>query len=360
MNNPHEYLNNREYFYARVSERLKGKIVSIERILLSLNIWDELFERALEIGYDKEQSKIINKRIVNRYRYPIHQLDQIDLSEDDYCKTALAQIIQERINNSEIFEENVILLDQMLVQHDPLFRDEYLKPAPSDVSAPEFESKPRVEGMCCELPESFASSEWITLYSSNVFRLKNFDKEEVEVSNIATSLIPEEKIVRYQGIFSLLTVDEIVHNLQFCQSIAAFKKPLPPSYGKLGLHTIIAKRNYWELQFPNLLVRLDQSFLDQNNLKWDKKSPLDLMQGGSKVVRYLSWASPFDGESHSQKRVAEGVRLQMRRGFLKRYLKSKNMSILMIHEKKHSLIRSSTQPNILNSRRHALYSDTHM
>ena len=336
----------------------------VEKVLLSSSIWDELFAKALRIGYDKEQSDIVHEVISGRYMHPSYRHIKVETPENDYCETALAQILQQRINNSEVFEENISFLDQMLARYDPLISDEHLKPVPDDFSIPEFESKTWIKNINCELPENLNSFDWVTLYSSAKFCLSNFGEEGTETEKIATLLIPAKDAMRHQNDFGRSEIDDIMRCVPLCKTIKEFKNiPSLLNYDMLGIPLIVSY-NDWRLHHPNILVRLDQSFLEQNSLKWDEESVLSLTLNGSTVVQYEHWAGPFNGERYSRDRIASGVRLRIKREFLKCYLKSKNMSMFMMIEKKRRIVKPDAQStdneNPVTLKKWILYSDTLM
>ena len=339
MSDTCENFDDRKHFFKWVYIELLTKLPHIGQILLSHNIEDELFTRALEIGYDKRQAKIVREVISEYYMRQDYHPIKAETLENNYCETALAQILQERINNSEVFKEDIELLDQLLSRYDPIASDEHLKPVPNDVLIPEFEPKTWIENIGCEVPERLDSSDWVTLYSSIEFRLRGFDKVGIETEKIATLLIPTKNVIHYRSDFGKLTIDDIIRYVSHCKTIRAFKKlPSLLNYDEFSVPLIVSYNN-WRLHHSSILVRLDQFFLEQNGLKWDKKSILNLMLNDSTVVQYNLWAGPFDGEDYSRDRIASGVKLQIKKDFLKRYLKTKGMSVLMINEKERLLAR---------------------
>ena len=363
MSDPSKHWSDRKHFYDGVLISLLDNLESIENVLLSSNIKDELFERALKIGYDMQQSKTIRQIISNRYMDRDHHPIQIELPENDYCETALAQIIQERINNSEVFEEDVIFLDQLLARYDPILPDDYLEPIPDDIHVPVFESNDWIENIDCELPANLDPFDWVTLYSDTNFHLKNFDIEGVETESISTLLLSTEKIPQYQANFDELTIADTINSIPLCKTLVEFKKlPTSSNYNKIFSPLIIVMYNHCRLHSSNTLVRLDRSFLDQNNLKWDAQAVLDLTLNGSKIARYQLWAGPFDGHRYSRNRIASGVRLQIKKDFLKHILKVKNMSLFMINEKERRLVKPGiNKTDTINSKKlkkHSLYSNT--
>ena len=365
MNDCFEEFNNQKYFYDWVLKELLIKLPDAERILLAPNIYEDLYKKALEIGYDKKQSEIIRKRFSNYYLHPNFSPIKVETPETNYCRTALAQIIQERISNSEVFQEDIPILDQLLLQYDPKTPDEYLAPISENIQIPEFKPELWIENICCTCPKNLNSFDWITLYSSTEFNLKDVDEEGRETERIAALFVSTEDAKWIEKDFHELKIDDIICNVSSNKTITEFKNLSSFSnHDKFYTPSIIVNHNTWRLHSPNTLVRLDQSFLDQNGLTWDENSILNLISNNSTIVRYNLWAGPFDGERYSRKRIATGVKLEIKKSFLKRYLKNRNMSMLVITEKKRWLgksdLNATTTTKQNKIQKNVYYSDTLM
>jgi len=335
MSDPYADWDDKKYFYGWVFLTLLDKFPFIEKILHSLDLNEEVFQSALKLGYNRNVGEKFNKQVTSRFLHDSYHPISIELLENNYCENALFQLIQERIKNSEVFPEDIQFLKQILAKYDPITPDFYLEPIPQSLTIPEFKKDTWVKELKFEFKDlENDSSDWFTICSSKTFQLSDFHEQGVEYEDVCTAFVKSN--IEKQTVDSFEITD--LFEIPICKTLYDFKKL--PSISKENTPLfpfIIIKNNQWRLHSPNKLVRLDQKFMDVNNLIWQENTILDLQHEGDKILKYQLWAAPFDGNSNTRHRISHGVKIQIKKDFLKEYLEKNILALLMIVEKKRKL-----------------------
>lgn len=339
-----EELDDKRFFFGWVHQEILNTIPFLEKILLNPNLKDEIYEKAVQLGYDRKKSmktiQLVGKEFMDNRHHPI----PIEIPPSDYFKTALFHLVQKRISNSQVLPEDVLFLDQLLPLYDPLTPDNYLESKPNDIDIPKFKKENWIDEIKCMISKNdLIESNWFTLYSYKRIHLKEFFQEEgIEHGHIASTFLPKGKIGNLKGSFKDLKLQDFLET-PISKTVNEFKKlPTLQRSRYIFEKFLIVKTNHWRMHSPNELVRLDQKFIDENNLVWDDSDVLDLNFDDQKVVKYQLWASSFEGDSRTRHRTACGVRLQVNIDFLKKYLEEKNLAILVFYDK----IRKLADPGI--------------
>lgn len=343
MMNPHHDWSDKKYFFGWVNKKLLQKFSLIEQILSVSELDELIFSRVLSLGYDRKKSTHIHEKISKTYLHDDYTPIHLALPEMDFCETALAQIIQEIVNTKTISKQDLEFLDKILVKYDPLLPDDYLNLKPADIKLPEFQKETWTEDILWNIPENIGGTNEFTIYSSSRVEFTYFSNMYYESEDITTAVIPSKYAVKYRELIQQLNHSDLL-NMPIDRRLEDFKQlSTTPDKDMLFRSILVIKINDWTLHSPNELVRLDEKFIQENGLSWSSTGVLDLEKNNEKIVKYELWASPFDENSHTRRRIASGVRLRIKSEFLQNYLKDNEMSLIVLYSKKHVIYKTNIQ-----------------
>jgi len=333
----YDEIPDKEFFFSWVFIPFLEIIDSFEEYLQE-DLHQKIFDKAIELGYDRNQSQKkvleIQKRYMDQYHFPI----SINSPQNNYCRAAFHLILQEKIKQQKLEIPKTLLWE--LTSYDPFLPENYCIDIPSDIELPKKEKEQWLD-FNLELPENiFENDEFITIYSQHEVKyLGSFSEELHEFEELSSALIINSKIEKFQD---MLEFFDPVNFILFTKAstLKEFKNwKVSSNRGMLFEHIINKCENKWKNHLENKLVRISEDFIEENELSWG--NVLNMFHNREQIIKFQFWVCPYNGDDDSRERIAHGVRLQIKNSFLKNYLTAKNKSLIIIKEKTRRIVHPS-------------------
>ncbi len=332
----YDEIPDKEFFFSWVRNSFRDIIKYFETYLKE-ELDEEIFNKAVKLGYDRNQSqkKIleIQNRYIDQYHFPIN----VNTPQNNYCRAAFYLILQEKIIKQKLEIPEQLLLK--LTSYDTYLPENYCVEIPSDIKLPK-KSKEQWLDFELKLPENlFENNEFVTIYSQSEVKYPIFSEELQEFEELSSALIKNSKIEKIQDMLEYFESKDFIFTPEV-NTFEEFKNwKIPSNQGMLYEHIITKFDNKWSHHSESKLVRLSEEFISENNLSWGKV--LDMFYNGEQIIKFQFWVGPYNGDRNSRERITRGVRLQIKSSFLKNYLKEKNKSLIIIKEKTRHIVKPS-------------------
>ncbi len=332
------HIDNEEFFFSWVYIPFLKVIHEFEKFL-RVDLQQEIFQKAIELGYNREQATEKITENQSRYTHPSYNPIRLSTIQNNFCREAFFSIIQDKIKESQMDSTAFKILDLRLANYDPIIPENYLKPVPEDITLP-LKNSENWLNFELDVPERIPDNDdFFTLYAQHEVRYVDLTEELHEYEEMATSFISNSVLAQIKNGVKYLEVDDLIRYPK-TRTISQFKnlEELPDKRTPFEQMICVCK-NIWNLHSNNKLVRLYDSFIKENNLQW--QSILNLTDGKEKIINFECWCGPYNGSQYSRDRIANGVRLQIKTSFLLDYMKKTKKSLILIKEKSRKKFKPS-------------------